>query len=164
MSKSKNDLQFQGGTARVTVRKTMGKLEVKLMLIDLQHNRPYTYSSLMNDLINRKEMYPALARIVDKQSDALRSKADKTPNSKFCRIRTLHVPTPTNTEQDHVSKESVCDESIESAKKELLAQVKDLACLLYRPQWEINVKSGNITIQQYVDYMDDAIFANVPPA
>ena len=161
MAKSKNDINnYQGGTARITVRKTVGKCEVKLTLIDPDTSRPYTYSHLFNAFIERKEKYPSLARLVDTQMDSLRAKAMQNPDSEFCRVRILHPPVKSNPSDD--SENASFEKQIQKAKKELLKSTESLACLLYRDRWESNVKSGSVTIRQYFDYKADYIFPDGP--
>ncbi len=160
MAHSKNDFSFEGGVARTTVRETNGKQEAKLMLINPNTHRPYTYAEMVQDLVLRKEKYPVLAAMIETQLSQLYEKAVAHPQSVFCRICTAQIKVPNNATNEEIckAKQETREKVTKKIKNILQPQVKELARLLYRPFWECNVESGNVTIRQFVTYLGDDIF------
>ena len=72
---------------------------------------------------------------------------------------------------DNATEETVCkakqtarETVIQKSQKVLQPEITELARLLYRPFWENNIESGNITIRQFVTYMGDDIFSDTAPS
>ena len=166
MAHSKNDFYFVGGTARMAVRETNGKQESKLMLINPSTRCPYTYKEIVQDLTLRKEKYPILAEMIDTQLKQLQEKAAAHPQSVFCRICTSPIKVPDNATEEAVckAKQTARETVIQKSQKVLQPGMVELARLLYRPFWENNIESGNITIRQFVTYMGADIFSDTAPS
>ena len=147
MSKSRNDIPCMGGTARLTChanhKGTGGvRQDAIYQLINPATHKPYTYKELAADLALRKKQYPALAAMVDVQIAEIAVDTKKKPNTVFTRM---------------CCGAKTKDEAKARAKRELWPQLCELARLLYRPVWEINVQAGEVTMEQFVDYMADSL-------
>lgn len=90
----------------------------------------------------RKKQYPALAAMVDVQIAEIAVDTKKKPNTVFTRM---------------CCGAKTKEEAKARAKRELWPQLCELARLLYRPVWEINVQAGEVTMEQFVDYMADSL-------
>lgn len=147
MSHSKNDLDCMGGTLRRKFHKVNGKgqYDAILSLIDPNTNAPYTYSGLMQSLQQRTVDYPTLAPLTQRLMKMLDAKASKNPDrtySRTCRGKDI-------------------EEAEKRSNQELVPHFKELARLLFRPQWESNLPMGNVTLFQYAEYMEDSLYSGL---
>lgn len=143
MSKRNYDFPIAGGTGRRTISTSNnGGFEVGYKLIDPTTSCPYTNIALASALQKRRSEYPALAAIINIELATIAKKAGRYPKAEFMLL--------------------CCEEDRETAekraKKELIPRLERIAKLLYRPQWESNIEYGSIKVDEYVHYMEDALF------
>lgn len=144
MSKSKNDFFCMGGTARFFVRSHRGKQDAVYQLINPETNCPYTNQQLYSALEAKNTKNNILSPMIQTQLQELSSKVLHHPTATFCLSH----------------RDTTKEKAKENAEKLLLPHLQEIARLLFRPQWEINVKGGNVTILQFVHYMGDALYPN----
>lgn len=147
MAASKNDIEFCGGRARITVHPHNKKYEAKFMLLKPEDNTPYTYFDLFVVLKKLQEENPQLSHLVDPWISKLQPKADTSPARVFCMY--------TQGEDKQTAKARVI---------ERYRQVMgSLAKLVFRPLFAQNPSSGDVTVNHYVQYQEDTLFnADLP--
>lgn len=84
MAASKNDIEFCGGCARITVQPHNKKYEAKFMLLKPEVNTPYTYFDLFVVLKKLQKESPQLSHLVEPWISKLQPKADTNPARTFC--------------------------------------------------------------------------------
>lgn len=147
MSKSKNDFPLAGGTARLTFHPHRGQYDAIYTLIDPQTHCPYTYGRLAEDLTQRKQDYPYLAELIDKSKyNSIMAKAADQPETVF----SLYKQGKTK------------EEARAQLEKEQLPKLRSLARLLHQPLYELNLKCGNITVEDFVTYQSKALYMDKP--
>ena len=147
MGTSKNDIELFDGRVRVQSRAHKGEYEAKMSLINPQTNRPYTYYEIVKELERLQEKNPQLASLTDPWIKKLGPKAQVSPDKVF----------------------SVYSKGKEKAiaKERLLhvrgKELESLAKLLFRPLYESNLKSGNLTVNNYFLYEKEALYIGELP-
>lgn len=147
MAASKNDIEFYGGRARITVHPHNKQYEAKFMLLKPENNTPYTYFDLFVVLKKLQEENPQLSHLVEPWIGKLHPKADTNPTRVFCMYA--------QGEDKQAAKARVM---------ELCRQVMgSLAKLVFRPLFAQNLSSGDVTVNHYVQYQEDTLFnADLP--
>lgn len=147
MAASKNDIEFCGGRARITVHPHNKQYEAKFMLLKPENNTPYTYFDLFVVLKKLQEENPQLSHLVEPWIRKLHPKADTNPTRVFCMYA--------QGEDKQAAKARVM---------ELCRQVMgSLAKLVFRPLFAQNLSSGDVTVNHYVQYQEDTLFnADLP--
>lgn len=149
MGHSKNDIPFEGGFARISIKKISDKQNATFMLINPATRKPYINQEIIRDLQIRKSQYPMLTPQIDLQIKWLQNRVEKKskPECKF-----------------HIMRSG---ESKDKAKKRLeeecYLRLRDLARLLFRPIWDARFHNGQVTIGQYAEYMKVYLFASASP-
>lgn len=148
MAASKNDIEFCGGRARITVHPHNKQYEAKFMLLKPENNTPYTYFDLFVVLKKLQEENPQLSHLVEPWIGKLHPKADTNPTRVFCMYA--------QGEDKQAAKARVM---------ELSRQVMgSLAKLVFRPLFAQNLSSGDVTVNHYVQYQEDTLFTADLPA
>lgn len=147
MAASKNDIEFCGGRARITVHPHNKQYEAKFMLLKPENNTPYTYFDLFVVLKKLQEENPQLSHLVEPWIRKLHPKADTNPTRVFCMYA--------QGEDKQAAKARVM---------ELCRQVMgSLAKLVFRPLFAQNLSSGDVTVNHYVQHQEDTLFnADLP--
>ncbi|WP_300250266.1 hypothetical protein [uncultured Subdoligranulum sp.] len=146
MGASKNDVSMYGGKLRIFTHPHRGQQDAIVRLIDPITQKPFTHERLLHILDQRCEEYPTLAGLIQPKIDKIKKKIQRAakPDSVF----EMHRRAPSK------------EEAIRLAYKELVPRLADLLRLVYRPLWVLNVKTGQATINQYVDYVGDGLIPN----
>ena len=149
MGHSKNDIPFEGGFARIPIKKISDKQNATFMLINPATRKPYINQEIIRDLQIRKRQYPMLTPQIDLQIKWLQNRVEKKtkPECEFHIMR--------NGESK--------DKAQRRLEEECYPRLRDLARLLFRPIWDARLHDGQVTIGQYAEYMKDYLFASASP-
>lgn len=77
MGHSKNDIPFEGGFARIPIKKISDKQNATFMLINPATRKPYINQEIIRDLQIRKRQYPMLTPQIDLQIKWLQNRVEK---------------------------------------------------------------------------------------
>lgn len=147
MSHSHNDFPIAGYWGRKKPHPKVGKVDVHYMLINPATKKPYTYIQILEDLVQRKKHYPGLAPLLQPWINKFSHKTPTKPNTIF----------------------SLCcgGSTAELAetrfRKRRWTELESLAKLLFRPLYERNLKYGDVTVSDFVDYQAELLYAGDTP-
>ena len=80
MGHSKNDIPFEGGFARISIKKISDKQNATFMLINPATRKPYINQEIIRDLQIRKSQYPMLTPQIDLQIKWLQNRVENNLN------------------------------------------------------------------------------------
>ena len=143
MAHSKNDFDCMGSTCRLKMHKVKDQYDAILMIVNPSTGKPYTYEELEKDLQTRKKDYPMLEPLITVALKSVAAATGEHPERVYSR---------TCRGKDKAAAEK-------RINKEVLPHIKELVRLLFRPQWEVNLEMGNVTIFQYAEYMQESLFS-----
>ncbi len=149
MSKSKNDIDFFGGKARIKYHNARNGIDAELRFINPETSKPFTYGEVLSVLTTHQKTYPVYHYTIEEHKKAIIADA--------------------NGEWDKVFVKSIRGKTKEDAEKKLrktlMPQHEFLAKILFRPQWGIAVQSGTLTVNQFVYYIGiDDLFPDMSDA
>lgn len=147
MSHSHNDFTIAGYWGRKKPHPKAEKIELIITLINPSTKKPYTYAQMLSDLVQRQMQYPGLAPLLEPWINKLIPKAQEKPNTDFtmyCSGRTVELA--------------------EARFRRLRwTELESLAKLLFRPLYERNLKYGDVTVSDFVDYQAELLYAGDTP-
>ena len=146
MGRSKNDIFFEGGYARITTHPHLGQQDAIFQLINPSTKAPYKKDDLIRDLQRRKMQFPEFAPLIDVHLEKLTPRLSGNKS-------TFQV----------MSRGESKKHAIARMKKERIPQLREIARILFRPDWNFKFQHGQVTISQYTQYMDDKLFPNASP-
>ena len=93
-----------------------------------------------------KKQFPAFAPLIDVHLEKL--------ISKFCGSKgTFQV----------MSRGESKEQAKARLNKERIPQLREIARILFRPNWNFRFQHGQVTISQYTEYMENKLFSNASP-
>ena len=146
MGHSKNDFPIMGGTGRKIVGPHRGQYDATYKLINSNTKKPYTNAELAADLEQRQQEYPVLAQLIAPDLKEIYKKATSNPNAEY-----------------KLSRRGATPEEAEAIRfREAYPILERIAKLLFRPLWKSNLQCGNVTVRDYVHFMEENLYIGIP--